>query len=313
MPGPKRERKNRRHRHRSPESKAARDARAAQFRRTLTIAASVLVFGSVAAGVLMGVPRLQARLAARELTSPAKIVFHWPGAGRPGDATWLPPGARDELMAVAHMQLDQHPDPFSPTALQLIGQSAAASGWFDRVTSVSRASDGAIHVVGDWRIPVGVIRRDGADYPVARAGEVLPLRFDRGTSRFTAIVGAHLNPASRDGQIPPGSIWPGSDVQAGLELLALISSRPWQHQVAAIDVSAYLSSRQLTLITTRGGRVIWGGGPSDSIPGQVSTQAKLMRIDGLYQQHRLIDAGHRAVWVSGPVTTVDNTASADAS
>lgn len=285
-------------------------ARKASIARALTIGASVSVFAALAAGLLIGIPRLQADLAGRAAVTPTKIVFDWPGAGK---STWLPPEARDELLAAAYAEIERSPDPFSPAGLRLIGETAAASGWFEHIRAVRREDNGIIRIDGVWRTPVGVVRLNNTDHLVAKGGEVLPLAFAPGKSGFKAIVGAQFNPPMQGGRIVPGAVWPGADIKAGLELLSLIAARPWEHQVASIDISEYLSSRQLSLKTTRGGRIMWGGGPSDSIPGQVSTQAKLLRLDGLYQQHHMIDAGHRTVWVSGPVTTVDNSATADAS
>jgi len=294
-----------------PEDRAAaRQAHSQQFSRVMTVAASATVFAALAAGLLIGIPHLQSKLATRA-AGPVRIVFDWPGAG--GGFTWLPQSAQDELLAAAYGEIERNPDPFSPDGLRLIGETASVSGWFERVRAVRRESDGIIHIDGIWRVPVGVVRRDGTDYLVAKGGEILPLTFEPGKSGFKTIVGAQLNPTSQSGRIVPGTVWPGADVKAGLQLLTLISTKPWQYQVASIDVSEYLSAKSLVLNTTRRGRIIWGGGPSDAIPGQVSTAAKLLRLDGLYQQHQMIDAGHRAVWVSGPVTTVDDSATADAS
>lgn len=299
-------------RRRSAEKEAARAAQVAQFRRVMTVAATTAVFGALGIGVLIGVPHLQQGLAAKASIEPVRVAFDWPAAGG-GTGTWLPPEARDELMAAACAEIERNPDPFSPTALRRVGEAALASGWFEQIRGVRREPGGIIRVEGAWRIPVGVVRSEGADYLVALGGEILPLSFPQGTSGFRAITGAQLNPPKAGGHIVPGAVWPGADVKAGIELLALITTKPWQSQVAAVDVSEYPATKQLALITTRRGRVVWGGGPSDVIPGQVSTQAKLLRLDALYQQHRMIDAGHRSVWVSGPVTTVDDSATANAS
>ncbi len=304
-------------RERKEERRAARAAQAEQFRRVMTAAATTAVFGTLAVGVLIGVPRLQQGLAVKGAAEQVRVAFDWPGvsggAAGAGNSTWLPPEARDELMAAACMEVERNPDPFSPATLRRVAETAQASGWFERVRAVRREAGGIVRVDGAWRVPVGVVRREGTDYLLALGGEVLPLSFPKGTSGFKAITGAQLDPAKAGGHIAPGVVWPGADVKAGLELMALISTKPWHNQVVAVDVSEYLTNKQLSLITTRRGRVVWGGGPSDVIPGQVSTQAKLLRLDALYQQHQMIDAGHRSVWVSGPVTTVDDSATANAS
>ncbi len=287
------------------ESRAAAMAKAA---RVATVGMSVAVAAGLATGLLVGAPRLQARLADRAAATAPRIEFGWP-TGTSGD-TWLPREVRDVMLASAHQELERHPDPFSAAALKGVADAAGRSGWIEFVKTVERQRNGSIRVEAVWRVPTAVVRREGSDYLVGQRGEILPMVYPRDGSPLKALVGAAREPRLEGGRPAVGLVWPGADVQAGLELLALISSRPWADQVAAIDVGEYLSRKELVLITRWNGKVVWGGAPSDTIPGQLSTAAKLGRIDALHQRHSRIDVSKRLVDVTSVYTLVEDTATA---
>ena len=283
-----------------------------------TVGATVFVFGALGLGLLLGAPRLQERLSAN--VQRPRVVFTWPALSTPGAdkkqpanaPTWVPPSVQDELLAAAQREIDKAPDPFSADGLRRIAESAAGSGWFEQITAVRREPDGIIRVAGQWRTPAAVIRKDN-DYVVARKGEVLPLAYERGAAPLKAIIGVRQDASKAAGRVIPGLSWPGADVQAGLDLLSMLAGRPWAAQVAAVDVSGYTSGRQLVIVTTSGGRIVWGGAPTDAIPGQVSAEIKLKRLDVLQHQFGAIDARHRIVEVAGPRTLVDDSVTANAS
>src|SRR5207247_617278 len=106
-----------------------------------------------------------------------------------------------------------------------------------------------------------------------------PLSFREGGSTLRAILGAQLDPPRDGGRVVPGAVWPGADVRAGLDLLAAVAPHAWSGQVAAVDVSEYLARKQLVLVTRNRGRVVWGAAVNESVPGQVSAEAKLRRLD----------------------------------
>jgi hypothetical protein len=299
---------------RRKETRAAREAsRAAArsaFAKGLSAAASTLIFGGLAVGVIAGAPRLQQRLAERDAAATVQVAFDWPPST--SNATWLPREVQEQLLTEASNTLEQHPDPFSAEALRRIAETAAGTGWFEEILAVRREAGGVIRLSGRWRIPAAVVRRDGRDYLVSHKGEVLPLSFAADESTLQAITGTQLDPVRAGGRVVPGTIWPGADVRAGLDLLSVIASRPWSNQVAGVDVRDFLGKKQLALVTRAGGRVIWGGAVNEAIPGQVSVEVKLRRLDALVQQFRSIDAGHRIVEIGGPKVLVDETATASA-
>jgi hypothetical protein len=115
-----------------------------------------------------------------------------------------------------------------------------------------------------------------------------------------------------NGQVVRGTIWPGADIRSGLDLIAAIAARPWASQVEAVDVADYLSKKQLVLVTRTHGRVVWGAAIDEAIPGQVSAEVKLKRLDYIQAQFGAIDARHRIVEIGGPRVLVDDTATASA-
>jgi hypothetical protein len=101
-------------------------------------------------------------------------------------------------------------------------------------------------------------------------------------------------------------------VKAGLDLLRLISTKPWRDQVAAVDVGEYLSKHRLVLVSKWNGRTVWGGAPDEVVPGEVPSDTKLRRIDVLVKEFGQVDAKRRIVEVAGPILLVDDTATATA-
>jgi hypothetical protein len=265
----------------------------------------------MAAGAMLGLPRLEQGAGVRAHAYPARVVIDWPGTSKAGE-TWLPASVRDELLACAYQQLDRSPEPFSSQNLRAVGEALAQTGWFHHISAVRREPQGVIHVEADWRSPAAVVHRDTIDYLVARSGEILPIAFPTGSSPYRAVIGARLDPPKSGGRVLPGSPWPGADVRAGLDLLKLIETRPWRDQVIAVDVGDYLAQRRLVLISKWNGRTIWGCAPADSHPGEVATEVKLRRLDTLVREFGQVDAKRRIVEIAGPILLVDDTATANA-
>src|SRR5947207_13503167 len=151
------------------ESKATREAAkaaaAGAMLKGLSAGASTLVFGGLGVGVLVGAPRLQARLAQRAAAGPVRVVFDWPTTGDKGKpATWLSGHVQEELLAAASREMERTPDPFSADGLRRVAETAAGSGWFEQILGVRREAGGVVRVSGVWRAPAAMVRREGRDY-----------------------------------------------------------------------------------------------------------------------------------------------------
>ena len=165
-------------------------------------------------------------------------------------------------------------EPTDRTAL--VDRALALSGnpWIKHVNSVRRVyRDGpgdTIEVDCVYRAPVALIHwQDGYVYVDAegvRLPETLTAQQTRGivsTGRpmFRVIDGVGLAPAAA------GKTWPGADVKAGIELVALLADKPYADQVVKIDVSNYAgrerpNESQINLVTRYGTQVRWGQPPS---------------------------------------------------
>lgn len=275
----------------------------------LSVGASFFVFIGLLLTLLIWVPSMQSSLASRAAAGPSKVNIQWPQAD-PADKSqdaksWVPMPVRDELLALATRELEKHSDPYSPAGLHAVSDTLMGTGWFEEVTAVRRTAEG-ISIAAHWRTPAAVVRRNGVDYLISQGGYLLPVSYQRGQAPVIAIVGASQEPPMIGGQLAPGIVWAGDDIRAAISTLAAIAGRPWRNQVTAIDVSDYATKKKLALVTKWNGRAVIGGAPGDIVPGEVTLELKLRRLDELVRQFGQIDAKHRLVEVAGPVMLVDD-------
>jgi hypothetical protein len=295
---------------RSTRTTALTDAQG--VRHMIAIGAMTLIMATVGLIIMVEAPRMQQRLSARIMAQRLTITIEWPmSAG--ATESWLPSVVQDELLATAYREAERRPDPLSPAALSAIAATLSETGWFQEIRRIHRQSGNTIRIEATWRTPAAVVRRGGVDYLIAEGGELLPIAYQPERAPLPALIGVAHAPPTHNGRPAYGTPWQGTDVHAGLEVLSMVNTRPWRGQVAAVDVSDYAGSRRLVLVTQWNGRAVWGGAPSDTIPGEVSAEMKLRRLDVLYRQFQRIDARRRIVEVAGPMTLVDDSASADAS
>jgi hypothetical protein len=110
-----------------------------------------------------------------------------------------------------------------------------------------------------------------------------------------------------------GDKWSGGEVQAGLKLLTFLRPMPGVEQIAAVDVSEFATGKRLSITTTTGGSILWGGPPEEFIPGQAQAAIKRQRLAAVYQQFGQLDAGRPQIDVRSEdgVYTTDTTIAAD--
>lgn len=292
----------------------------------------VLIFAGVGAGGVLGMRRLEARAAESIDAEPIRVVFNWPPIGtsspeKPGTppvtplpplpaaapgATWLHEEFQQELVNVVRNTLGTSPNPFRGDVLASVGANLLRTGWFDQIGAVRREPGGVVRIDATWRLPAAVVRSGKLDRVVARGGELLTPAYRPGECNLPVITGAKRpSPADAKGRPTYGEPWAGGDVQAGLSLLALMRGQPYWDQVAEIDVSKYLSDKQLTIVTERGGRIVWGGAPTDALVNQQRAEVKLRHLDILYSKFGLMDGGKDKVEVYSQLVVVDHTASGE--
>jgi len=249
--------------------------------------------------------------------APIKILIAWPRTVKPtgevSTETWLPKADQEELVALAFGELGESPDPFSSEPLERIGDTMEATGWFSSRPTVFRASGSSIMVRGEWRIPAAVVRANDKDYLIAWDGRLMPPIYKPGECKLRVILNpACPAPAKAGGVRDFENAWPGEDIAASLELLALIADKKWVKKIAGVDAGAYSEHSSLTLVTQEDTRIIWGGRPSKPRLGDANTRQKLAKINDIARQFGRPDGGYPQVDVSGVHLTFDISASAAA-
>lgn len=283
------------------------------FWSALSTMTLMVIVAGIGLGLTFGMGPLEQRAATLIGTKSPTVTIAWPPLETPKDAavnapvgvgprTWLAEQFREELLTRATRALGPGaslPGGFAREPLEAVGEAMRTSGWFIGTPTVSRRADGEIHVEGTWRIAAAVVRDQGKDRLVSWDALPMPVEYKQGQSGLVVILGVAAGPAREGGSVAYLESWPGEDLRAGLELLALVARQPWAVQVAAIDVSSFSRSKQLEIRTTRNGRVVWGGRPSAPLPGEGATASKLKWLDYLARERHAIDAGLKAIDISG--------------
>ena len=239
---------------------------------------------------------------------PMDVRFQWPRiAGE--EQTWLPQSIQRHLTELVLLRLS--PDPFNTESLEEAQWALLQSGWFPEPgPTITRKPRGVIEIVGAWRAPAAVVRSGNVEYLVASGGELLPPEYRAGTAwPLRVIEGAWAGPPTDSaGMRRPGEAWVGGDVQAALDLLAMLRTTPgWPH-VAGIDVGDFLENNLLVIRTTEGAEVAWGGAPGSQTPGEQPDAEKLSRFGALLSNSAWINAGRPRVELFTPYVYFDESA-----
>jgi hypothetical protein len=160
-------------------------------------------------------------------------------------------------------------------------RTLAADPWVKQVRAVRRVYNqqpgDTIEIDAEFRAPVALVRDRDSYWYVDAAGVRLPEKL---TAEQAGQLISQKNANGRganfriiDGVIEPpvaaGLPWPGGDVQAGIEMIALLADKPFADQIVKIDVSNFggrvnPNESQLNLITRYGTEVRWGQPPSST-------------------------------------------------
>ncbi len=263
------------------------------------LAGGVLMLAGSVVAIIMLRPEIAAQVGQRR-EQPVRVRMNWPQSpspdAGPGD-TWLPMKIRRELLDLATSTLTGNP--MDAASLARCEGALSETGWFSRITRISRTASGEIDIAAEWRQPVAAVRADGLDWIVSEKTELMPMHFPIGKSRMPLV----LSPTSPRPE-KPGQVWIGGDVEAGLALLGhLTRHEDLMKQVKGVDVSQFTSRRRLAIITERGNRIEWGSPTTIRIPGEPSTQQKIawmLEMLGDAKYSKRIDAGMPVIVLSNP-------------
>lgn len=147
----------------------------------------------------------------------------------------------------------------------------AVNPWVRKVNMVRRVyrdSPGdTIEVDCEFRAPIALVRWQEDFWYVDAAGVKLPERFN--IEQVRQLLNAQGGPLMRviDGVTTPppiaGKIWSNGEIQAGLELLALVKEQSFAPDILSVDVSNYAGRQhpnesQLNLVTRENTQIRWG-------------------------------------------------------
>ncbi len=247
--------------------------------RSLVGIAWLAVAGAILAGWTWGVPQLREYAAAK--LEPRELEIRLIDA-----PTWLfgAPMAIDRIKAAVAHQIGA--DPFDRDALSRAKGALEATGWFSIVESVSRISAGVIEVRGKYVEPFTTIRDREGSHLVTQSGNLLPLTYPR-DARLEAMPPITNPRFARPAQV--GDRWEGTDIAAGLRLVALLEGKPWARQIVEVDVSKYSGEEALWLVTDKGGRILWGRAPGDERGREVPAAQKISYLEFNYAEYDRVD------------------------
>ena len=184
-------------------------------------------------------------------------------------------------------------DPLDGQSLRKAAQALQSDPWVKHVRQVRRVAGGQVQVDVVLREPAAVVVTGGGYRIVDGEGVWLP-EIDR--MGLPVITGVN-SPAPRS----YGQRWRGSDLDAGLALVAELRPEPYAPQIAAYDVSDRDARGRIRLVLyTETGAVRWGLPPGQERSIEPAAAVKRQRLRQVLEQTGTIDAGGRYVSVNGP-------------
>lgn len=266
----------------------------------------VIVLGAVV-GVVFGVAPLQERVG-RLRADPLVVEIAWPLIAGDPERTWLNIEEQDRLrdLALAHLAAD----PFDFASLEETQAALFGAGWLREPPRIVRKPGGVIEIQGVWRMPVAVVRSGEWERLVSRDGALLPVRYPIGGSgELPIITGAFTGPPRKaDGSEAFGAVWPGGDIPAAIALFDYLRQSDRYSKVVSIDASRYVTKGLLTIVTTNGGRIVWGAAPGQGAPGEVRDAVKLTRFEKLFADATWLGADRPPVEINTSLVLIDESA-----
>ncbi len=264
--------------------------------KRIAIGAAIVIGGASAfVGTAMGVSELDERSAAVIASGDpvVEIVFPLNDAGE----SWMPIDEREWLNdAVKRAVIGTKALSVQP--LELVGQQIIKSGWANGQPDVRWTADGRIVVTVDWRQPAAVVRVGPREIVIDWDAHVLRLEYPTGKSNQFYFVNA-------SGSKPKvGRVWQGDDLRDGLALYRLLFEYGLLGQVEGIDLGEGAENGTLSIRTNRGAKIVWGGGPGHTRPGEQPTSIKADRLKALLEKTGRIDGNVELLDVRGDDITL---------
>ena len=280
----------------------------------------VLSSGLVAWGLAAGYRFVDHRAAGAVVTADAEVHVAWPALST-GEGTWLPKRTQADLLQAAQVALGADEKQLTSSPLERVSRAMFATGWFAEPPRVARRGVDAIEIAGTWRTPAALVRSGASEYLMSSTGLCLPLVYpvnDRERS-LPVILGVADAPPRAGGSVGQGEgvldvhqPWQGADVRAGLGLVSLLGRESFFHEVAGVDASAGGRGGKIELVSSRGGRIVWGSAPGAFTPTEQADEVKIARLRHFAVHEGGIDARRDRLEIFGPQVVLDRSAFAGA-
>lgn len=166
------------------------------------------------------------------------------------------------------------------------------AAWIRSVDRMVVRPDGVVSVRCRFRRPLAWVLHGEFCYLIGDDGVRLPGRY----AAVECTNGALLTLTGISASPPAvGEPWTGSDLSSGVKLAALISDRPFRHQVDEINLANHdgrldRGRPHIELATNRrDSRIWWGRPPEEEFGTEISAGQKLTLLDTLYRRWGRID------------------------
>lgn len=272
-----------------------------RFRRQLSLNLFVLLF--LAVGGAIGFSYLK-HYVEHKLTFPVdapRVVLK----NRP---VWMSDFLAEQIIAVVQPPMAR--SAFDQQMLVNAYEMLKSNPWIKEVKQVRRAfgkkPGDTIEIDCEYRAPIALVRYGDVYALVDAEGVKLPELFtasqlpnimfgQNGLMNIRVIEGVVRPPPD------PGRKWVSEDLSAGLELVQLLSGKPYAEQAQIVRVDNYHGrvdpkEAWLVLQTRERTEVRWGRPPSASDAfAEVSWTEKLKNLERIVEKYHRIDASHSAV------------------
>lgn len=268
-----------------------RDPEIAERNKKIAIwSATALLTGVVFVGGAMGVGRLEESAADAIVTGTPEVQINWPTLS---DGTVWMPHLEQQNIHQSIVRSIAGGSALSSEPLREAVMTLQNSGWVEGIPEARWTSDGTIIIDAQWRIPGAVVRVGQREVLIDWNRRVLPLDYAIGQSNQRYFMNV-------DAPLPRvGEVWGGTDLKDGLELLRELRKHNLLEQVDGFDLGTGSSSGTITIITSRGTKVLWGAGPGRERPGEQISSVKLEFLKEIYNRAGLIDGGGRFLDIRG--------------
>lgn len=166
-----------------------------------------------------------------------------------------------------------------PQLVPKVVEAFQRNAWVEKVVHVRKSYPSELVVELRYRAPVAMVRDPEGRYPVDGSGIVLP------PEDFTPEMAARypdiLNVPIEE-KIQPGQVWNNAVVCEAARLLDQLRPQIEQYHIVGVVVPQADSTDTVGpfILKTRGKtEIVWGKGPSQDRPGQVSTRLRIERLE----------------------------------